>query len=98
MARFPKFVGREMIQVLLRGGFEVVRFRGSHHLLQHPDGRTTVIPVHVGEQIGSLRRWARKLFRKRKAVPVHSGEQLGPGLMRAILRDCDMTVQEFGEL
>jgi predicted RNase H-like HicB family nuclease len=26
--------------------------KGSHHFLQHPDGRCTVVPVHRGEAIG----------------------------------------------
>ena len=30
-------------------------------------------------------------------VPVHSGEVIGPGLLRAILRDIEMTVEEFAE-
>ncbi|PJA42098.1 MAG: hypothetical protein CO182_04485, partial [Lysobacterales bacterium CG_4_9_14_3_um_filter_62_6] len=25
---------------------------GSHHFLQHSDGRATVVPVHSGETIG----------------------------------------------
>jgi predicted RNA binding protein YcfA (HicA-like mRNA interferase family) len=28
-------------------------------------------------------------------VPVHSGEVIGPGLLRAILRDIEMTVEEL---
>ena len=32
------------------------------------------------------------------AVPVHTGETLGPGLIRAILRDLDMTLEELAEL
>ncbi len=28
-------------------------------------------------------------------VPVHSGETIGPGLMRAILRDAELTVEEL---
>lgn len=32
------------------------------------------------------------------AVPVHSGETLGPGLLRAILRDVEMTAQDLSEL
>lgn len=44
--------GAEVIQSLERGGFAVVRIRGSHHILRHPDGRTTVVPVHAGETIG----------------------------------------------
>jgi predicted RNA binding protein YcfA (HicA-like mRNA interferase family) len=29
-----------------------MRTKGSHHFLQHTDGRRTVIPVHSGEIIG----------------------------------------------
>jgi predicted RNA binding protein YcfA (HicA-like mRNA interferase family) len=32
------------------------------------------------------------------AVPVHSRETLGPGLLRAILRDVEMTVEQLSEL
>jgi predicted RNA binding protein YcfA (HicA-like mRNA interferase family) len=32
--------------------FKVVQTKGSHHFLQHQDGRCTVIPVHRGEIIG----------------------------------------------
>jgi predicted RNA binding protein YcfA (HicA-like mRNA interferase family) len=28
-------------------------------------------------------------------VPVHAGETIGPGLMSKILRDCEMTREEF---
>lgn len=28
-------------------------------------------------------------------VPVHSGETIGPGLLRAILRDVEMTIEDF---
>lgn len=31
-------------------------------------------------------------------VPVHSGETIGPGLMQKILRDCQLTREEFAEL
>jgi len=46
------FTGRELVKALEKLGFEVVRVRGSHHFVQHPDGRCTVIPVHRGETIG----------------------------------------------
>jgi predicted RNA binding protein YcfA (HicA-like mRNA interferase family) len=52
MARFPRLRGGELIAVLRRAGFLVVRVRGSHHFLKHPDGRQTVVPVHAGETIG----------------------------------------------
>jgi predicted RNA binding protein YcfA (HicA-like mRNA interferase family) len=50
--RLPRPTGATLISALGRAGFEVVRVRGSHHFLQHPDGRSTVIPVHSGETIG----------------------------------------------
>ncbi len=28
-------------------------------------------------------------------VPVHAGESIGPGLLAKILRDCEMTREEF---
>ncbi|MBU4367081.1 MAG: type II toxin-antitoxin system HicA family toxin, partial [Verrucomicrobia bacterium] len=32
--------------------FDLIRIKGSHHFLRHPDGRCTVVPVHRGETIG----------------------------------------------
>jgi predicted RNA binding protein YcfA (HicA-like mRNA interferase family) len=29
------------------------------------------------------------------SVPVHSGETIGPGLFRSILRDVEMSIEEF---
>jgi predicted RNA binding protein YcfA (HicA-like mRNA interferase family) len=42
----------EVVRALGKAAFEVVRIKGSHHFLQHPDGRATVVPVHSGETIG----------------------------------------------
>jgi predicted RNA binding protein YcfA (HicA-like mRNA interferase family) len=52
MSRSPRVTGSELIAALVKDGFEVVRIRGSHRLLRHEDGRTTVVPVHSGETIG----------------------------------------------
>ncbi|HEY3916096.1 MAG TPA: type II toxin-antitoxin system HicA family toxin, partial [Verrucomicrobiae bacterium] len=52
MPRLPRLRGREVIASLRRAGFIVLRVRGSHHFLRHPDGRRTVVPVHAGEVIG----------------------------------------------
>ncbi|MBN2506230.1 MAG: type II toxin-antitoxin system HicA family toxin [Verrucomicrobia bacterium] len=73
MSKLRRLRGREVISALRRGGFAVVRVRGSHHFLRHPDGRATVVACHAGETIG-------------------------PGLMRKILRDVEMTPQQFEEL
>jgi len=52
MSTFPSISGAQLIRALRRLGFEVIRIKGSHHFLQHPDGRCTVVPVHRGETIG----------------------------------------------
>ena len=52
MPRLPRLRGREVIAALRRAGFTVLRTKGSHHFVQHPDGRRTVVPVHAGETIG----------------------------------------------
>ncbi len=52
MSRNPRVSGTELVSALTRGGFQVIRVRGSHHFLRHTDGRATVVPVHSGETIG----------------------------------------------
>jgi predicted RNA binding protein YcfA (HicA-like mRNA interferase family) len=52
MPKHPRLRGRDLIAALSQAGFVVTRVRGSHHFLQHPDGRATVVPVHSGETIG----------------------------------------------
>lgn len=50
--KLPALTGAEIIRALEREGFTVVRVRGSHHFLRHPDGRATVVASHSGETIG----------------------------------------------
>jgi predicted RNA binding protein YcfA (HicA-like mRNA interferase family) len=50
--RLPSFTGRQLVGILGRAGFEVIRIRGSHYVLRHSDGRRTVVPVHSGDTIG----------------------------------------------
>ena len=52
MSYLPAITGSRLIKSLKKMGFEVVRRKGSHNFLQHPDGRCTVVPVHAGETIG----------------------------------------------
>ena len=73
MSRLPRLPGGDVIGRLERAGFAVVRVRGSHHRLAHPDGRSTT-------------------------VPVHGAEPVGPGLLSKILRDCDLTREQFEAL
>ena len=52
MNKLPLLSGQEIIKVLNRIGFQEVRQRGSHVYMKHSDGRTTVVPVHSGRDIG----------------------------------------------
>ena len=52
MAKMARLTGQEVIDVLKKAGFDVLRVKGSHHFLGHKDGRRTVVPVHRGEIIG----------------------------------------------
>jgi predicted RNA binding protein YcfA (HicA-like mRNA interferase family) len=52
MTKLPRIKALELIAALLRAGFVVKRVKGSHHIMSHPDGRSTVVPVHRGETIG----------------------------------------------
>jgi predicted RNA binding protein YcfA (HicA-like mRNA interferase family) len=52
MTALPSVTGKDLLAALRSAGFQVVRSKGSHHFLRHPDGRTTVVPVHAGETIG----------------------------------------------
>lgn len=52
MTRLPRITGKELLAALKRIGFEVLRVKGSHHFVQHEDGRATVVPVHAGDTLG----------------------------------------------
>ena len=70
MARLTPLPARRVLRALEALGFRVVRQKGSHVFLRHADGRTTV-------------------------VPVHPGEELGRGLVRKIIQDAGVDVDEF---
>jgi predicted RNA binding protein YcfA (HicA-like mRNA interferase family) len=42
----------KLIKILAKTGFTPIRQKGSHVILRHADGRSTVVPVHAGEEIG----------------------------------------------
>ncbi len=47
---------RDILQVLIKIGFEPVRQTGSHQILRHADGRQVVVPMHPGEMpMGTFR-------------------------------------------
>ncbi|WP_198036899.1 type II toxin-antitoxin system HicA family toxin [Nocardia sp. BMG51109] len=56
--------GRKVIRALEKCGWRLVRTRGSHHLMRHPDGREVVVPVHQGRDLkrGTLRGILKEAF------------------------------------
>ena len=70
MTFIPVLKPRELIGILNNLGFVEIRHRGSHFFFKHPDGRTTVVTVHKGEDIGK-------------------------GLLRQILREIELSPEEF---
>ena len=51
MTKLPILKPHEVVRALRRLGFEPIRQKGSHLYLRHPDGRSTVVPMHRGEDI-----------------------------------------------
>jgi predicted RNA binding protein YcfA (HicA-like mRNA interferase family) len=70
MPRLPVLKASELVCVLEKAGFQVVRQKGSHVRMKHPDGRVVT-------------------------VPIHSGQDIGRGLLRKVLRDAELTRDEF---
>jgi predicted RNA binding protein YcfA (HicA-like mRNA interferase family) len=52
LTKLKPLPGCKVIKALNLLGFEKIRQKGSHVFFKHPDGRTSVIPVHKGEDIG----------------------------------------------
>jgi predicted RNA binding protein YcfA (HicA-like mRNA interferase family) len=51
MSKLPLLSAKELSGILGKLGFEKIRQKGSHAFFRHPDGRTTLVPVHPGEKI-----------------------------------------------
>lgn len=67
MTRLPILKAKELIRILKELGFEEMRQKGSHIFFQHSDGRTTVVPVHLNEDIG--RGLLRQILREIDMLP-----------------------------
>jgi predicted RNA binding protein YcfA (HicA-like mRNA interferase family) len=52
MTKLPVLTGEWVVKALGKIGFNVIRQRGSHCYMEHPDGRATIVPLHKGETIG----------------------------------------------
>jgi len=53
MAKLPRISAIELSKIIKKLGFEFIRQEGSHMFFRNSDGRTTVIPNHPGEDIGT---------------------------------------------
>ena len=58
---------RDVTRVLRALGFKEMRQSGSHIFFAHPDGRTTLVPRHMGEDIG--RGLLRQILREIECTP-----------------------------
>jgi len=46
MTKLPQTKGRDLGKILERNGFAVRKAKGSHVAYSHPDGRSTIVPIH----------------------------------------------------
>jgi predicted RNA binding protein YcfA (HicA-like mRNA interferase family) len=62
VTKLPRVTGKQMVEFLLQQGFEILRVRGSHHVLKRVD-RWTTVPVHGNQnlKIGTLRKILRDI-------------------------------------
>ena len=49
--KLPLMSSKELCGFLDKEGFQFIRQKGSHRFYRHPDGRTTVVPVHSNKEI-----------------------------------------------
>ncbi|HWQ96330.1 MAG TPA: type II toxin-antitoxin system HicA family toxin [Candidatus Methylomirabilis sp.] len=52
MDKINPLPAKEVVKALEKIGFQQIRQKGSHLFMRHSDGRTTLITVHPGEDIG----------------------------------------------
>jgi len=62
MPKLPAIEGNELVRILEKNGFAVIRTRGSHVRLRAEDGRVATVPVHSGKNLpkGLLRKIIRE--------------------------------------
>lgn len=74
MPKLRRLNGREIIRILQQFGFEIVRIRGSHHILR----RT----VEFADADGQMKSEVQTVN-----VPVHGSQPLATGTLRQLYRD-----------
>ncbi len=66
--------GKELVTLLEKSGFVIIRIKGSHHRMKHPDGRITTIPVHKNDPIS--KGLLRKIIREDIALSIEEFNEL----------------------
>jgi predicted RNA binding protein YcfA (HicA-like mRNA interferase family) len=81
MPKLLRLSGADVIRILEQLGFQIVRIRGSHHILR----RT----VQMIDQDGQLRQETQTVN-----IPVHGSQTLAPGMLKRIYRDLTRYISE----
>ena len=71
VAKISQISGKTAVKIFSKIGYRVVRQKGSHVRLHHPDKKPLTVPDH---------------------------KVLGKGLLRKLLRDSELSVEEFLKL
>lgn len=74
MSKLPVLSGKQLLKLLQKNGFVIVRKKGSHVFIEDKDGELTTV------------------------IPLHGNEDLGKGLLKAILNDLEISVEELVEM
>jgi len=69
--------GKELVKVLEKIGFVVVRVNSSHHRMKHEDGRVTTVPVHENDDLP--KGLVRKIIREDAEISLYEFENLVNG-------------------
>ncbi len=68
--KYPRLNAKQLIQILEKKGFKLVRQSGSHAIYRHQNGLRTTIPIH-------------------------GKKELGIGLLRQIIKDTDLSLEDL---
>ena len=81
MPKLRRLSGADVVKIFQELGFEVVRIRGSHHVMRR-SVKITLADGTVHEEIQTVN------------VPVHGTKPLGSGLLKRIFRDSTRYLSE----
>ena len=71
--KLPRVTASQVVKVIEKHGFSLVRQSGSHKIYKNTEG-------------------------KRVTVPYHAGKILHPKVLKSILRDAGLTIEEFKKI